>query len=171
MIPPPCHYNGRVSTLRDLSLSSYSPPPQLHSSIFSFPWCVEPNLHPFPTCGEAASEFGHGGPLSNQIGRYNDSSLLIYFVVYRCFILVLFSNHLMHLVFSPMTLPFCPLDGREVHSTCSQGFSLEILHGNECFSIFWVQISARISILLFAHSNSICWAIHCNHNNWFSGTT
>ena len=114
MIPPTCCYNGRVSTLRDVSLSIYSPPPQLHSSIFSFPWCVEPNLHPFLACGDAASEFGHGGPLSNQIKRYNDSSLIICFVVYRSFIFVLFANSLLQFVFSPLTLPFCPLDGRAV---------------------------------------------------------
>ena len=45
------------------------------------------------------------------------------------------------------------------------------LHGNEDLSIVWVQRSAGISILLLAHSNSICWAIHCKHHNWFSGTT
>ena len=53
-------------------------PPQLHSSIFSFPWCVEPKLHPFLARGEASSEFGHGGPLSNQIGRYSVSPLFLF---------------------------------------------------------------------------------------------
>ena len=45
------------------------------------------------------------------------------------------------------------------------------LHGNEGFSIVRVQISSWIFNLLLAHLESICWAIHCKHHIWSSGTT
>ena len=49
--------------------------------------------------------------------------------------------------------------------------SMYALHGNECLSIVQVQISVGISGLLLAHSESICWAIHCKHHSWSLGTT
>ena len=132
MTLPSCHYYARMSTLRDHHSQAIHPHNSI-SSISSFPLCVEATSTLSQPVERHCSEFGHGGPLPNLIGRY--IVLVLFFQFVFCTCLVIFSsNSLLQLFFYPQTLPFCPIDGREVHLHVARDF-VQLQFGNFTDSI------------------------------------